>query len=47
MKTALAAAMLILLHAASAYAHHSFAAEYDGKKPATLTGTVTKVARAA
>jgi len=42
MKTALAAALLIL-QAASAYAHHSFAAEYDGKKPATLTGTVTKV----
>ena len=43
MKTALAAALLILLQAASASAHHSFAAEYDGKKPATLTGTVTKV----
>ncbi len=42
MKTALAAALLIL-QAASASAHHSFAAEYDGKKPATLTGTVTKV----
>jgi len=24
-------------------AHHSFAAEYDDKKPVTLTGTVTKV----
>jgi len=24
-------------------AHHSFAAEYDSKKPVTLTGTVTKV----
>ncbi len=24
-------------------AHHSFAAEYDAKKPATLTGSVTKV----
>ena len=24
-------------------AHHSFAAEYDSKKPITLTGTVTKV----
>ena len=43
MKRALAAALLIVLQAASSYAHHSFAAEYDGKKPATLTGTVTKV----
>src|SRR5258706_16043901 len=43
MKTALVAALLILLQAASSCAHHSFAAEYDGKKPATLTGTVTKV----
>ena len=24
-------------------AHHSFAAEFDGKKPVTLTGYVTKV----
>ena len=24
-------------------AHHSFAAEYDAKKPVTLSGTVTKV----
>src|SRR5438093_342182 len=35
--------LLVLLHASTAAAHHSFAAEYDGKKPATLTGTVTKV----
>jgi hypothetical protein len=33
----------LLLSAASALAHHSFAAEYDAKKPITLTGTVTKV----
>jgi hypothetical protein len=37
------AALLMLLYTASAQAHHSFAAEYDGKKPATFTGTVTKV----
>ena len=28
---------------APAFAHHSFAAEYDAAKPVTLTGTVTKV----
>ena len=41
--SSLAAVFLLLAHAASAYAHHSFAAEYDGKKPGTFTGTVTKV----
>jgi hypothetical protein len=35
--------LLGLLHASAAAAHHSFAAEYDGKKPTTLSGTVTKV----
>jgi hypothetical protein len=39
----LAAGAALLLTAVSAWAHHSFAAEYDAKKPVTLTGTVTKV----
>lgn len=33
----------LLTAAASLPAHHSFAAEYDGNKPITVTGTVTKV----
>src|SRR5271169_298610 len=31
------------LLAPAALAHHSFAAEYDAKKPVTLKGTVSKV----
>ena len=47
MKTAgmrvLWAALVVLVAAAPALAHHSFAGEYDGKKPVTITGTVTKI----
>jgi hypothetical protein len=39
----LAAAAGVLFPVTSALAHHSFAAEYDDKKPITLTGVVTKV----
>lgn len=43
----LAQALLVALFAAAgtgaALAHHSFAAQYDSKKPVTLTGVVTKV----
>jgi Family of unknown function (DUF6152) len=34
---------LALLGPAAALAHHSFAAEYDAKKPVTLKGMVSKV----
>jgi hypothetical protein len=34
---------LLLLAAPAAFAHHSFAAEFDADKPFTLTGIVTKV----
>jgi hypothetical protein len=36
-------AIVLGLSAMPALAHHSFAAEYDNKKPVDLTGTVTKV----
>jgi hypothetical protein len=36
-------AILATVCAVPALAHHSFAAQYDGNKPVTLKGTVTKV----
>jgi len=40
---AAAGAAFLLLGTVPALAHHSFAAEYDEKKPVTLKGVVTKV----
>jgi hypothetical protein len=39
----LVAGLGLLISAAPVFAHHSFAAEYDDKKPVSLKGTVTKV----
>lgn len=39
----LAVSVGIFAGAAPAFAHHSFAAEYDSRKPVTLSGTVTDV----
>jgi hypothetical protein len=44
MKLAFATVSLVLLAAtASVQAHHSFSATYDGNKPVTLKGTVSKL----
>jgi Family of unknown function (DUF6152) len=39
----LLAGIICAAAAAPAFAHHSFAAEYDSAKPITLKGTVTKM----
>jgi len=39
----LAVGLNLLVATGAALAHHSFAMEYDDKKPVTLTGVVTKV----
>jgi hypothetical protein len=45
MKASVLCGLAVVLGAAAlpALAHHSFAAEYDNKKPISITGTVTKV----
>ena len=43
MKVACAITFGLLVATASLAAHHSFAAEYDGDKPVTLSGVVAKI----
>jgi Family of unknown function (DUF6152) len=42
-RAVLIAASTLSLGAASAWAHHAFAAEFDASKPLTLRGVVTKM----
>ncbi len=41
---AIAVWVSVLFTSGSVFAHHSFSAEYDGQKPVTLKGTITKMA---
>src|ERR671931_2816845 len=43
MKHVLALAFAWLIATTAASAHHSFAAEYDGERPITVSGTVVKI----
>jgi hypothetical protein len=41
--TLLLASVVSLIAVPAAYAHHSFAAEFDGSKPVRLVGKITRV----
>jgi hypothetical protein len=41
--TAVLVVILVSAYSAGLFAHHSFAAQYDRNKPATLVGPVTKI----
>ena len=43
MKVACVIALSLLAGTAAVSAHHSFAAEYEGDKPVTITGKVAKI----